>query len=216
MRIKDKEIQFYTSILENFLSKIAGNRPVLRENFSFSSYSNENFRIYHGVTKLVLVPKNKGARYVIKIPMIRENDCDWCEAEVIAYQNAVNRGVEKFFAETFLFYEGERCKAYLQERIAARNNEEDDDEWYEAEEDWSCLSKDSVESAEDLGICDRVIDELLREYPSEEVEDFLGFCAEQHINDVHGNNYGYKRSNGVPIIFDYSGIGLEARKMRGI
>ena len=209
MKIKEKEKQFYTAILENFLSKIIGN-------FNFRDYSNENFRIYHGVTKLVLVPKNRGARYVIKIPIIKEGDCDWCEAEVIAYQKAVEYGVEKFFAETFLFYEGERCKAYLQERTAARNDDEDDDEWYGAEEDWSCLSKDSIESAEDLGMCDRVIDELLREYPSEEVEDFLDFCAEQHINDIHGNNYGYKRSNGVPIIFDYSGVGLEARKMRGI
>lgn len=214
--LKDKEIQFYTSILENFLSKIDKNKPILRENFDFCRYSNENFRIYHGVTKLVLVPKNRGARYVIKIPMIREGDCDWCEAEVIAYQEAVEYGVERFFAETFLFCEKDKCKAYLQERTAARNDDEDDDEWYEPEEDWDGLSDDSVENAEDLGICNRVIDDLLRAYSSEEVEEFLEFCAEEHINDIHGNNYGYNRSNGVPVIFDYSGIGVDARRMRGI
>lgn len=214
--LKDKEIQFYTSILENFLSKIDKNKPILRENFDFRRYSNENFRIYHGVTKLVLVPKNRGARYVIKIPMIREGDCDWCEAEEIAYQEAVEYGVERFFAETFLFCEKDRCKVYLQERTAARNDDGDDDEWYEPEEDWDGLSEDSVENAEDLGICNRVIDDLLRACSSEEVEEFLEFCAEEHINDIHGNNYGYKRSNGVPVIFDYSGIGVDARRMRGI
>lgn len=214
--LKDKEKQFYIDILESFVSKIDKNKPILMGNFDFCRYSDENYRIFHGVTKLVLVPKNKGARYVVKIPMIREADCDWCEAEAIAYQAALSYGVERFFAETFLFYEGDRCKAYLQERTAARNNDEDDDEWYEAEEDWSDLSDYSVENAESLGICTRVIDELLRAYSSEEVEEFLDFCAEEHINDIHGNNYGYRRSNGVPIIYDYSGIGMDARRMRGL
>ena len=217
--LKDKEIQFYTSILENFLSKIDKNKPILMGNFDFCKYSNENFRIYYGVTKLVLVPKNRGARYVIKIPMIGEGGCDWCEAEVIAYQEAVEYGVERFFAKTFLFCEKDRCKAYLQERTAARNDDGDDgddDEWYELEKDWNGLSDYSVKNAEDLGICNRVIDDLLRTYPSEEVEEFLEFCAEEHINDIHEKNYGYKRSNGVPVIFDYSGIGIDARRMRGI
>ena len=223
--LKDKEKQFYIDILESFVSKIDKNKPILMENFDFCRYSDENYRIFHGETKLVLVPKNKGARYVVKIPMIREADCDWCEAEAdcdwceaeaIAYQAALSYGVERFFAETFLFYEGDRCKAYLQERTAARNNDEDDDEWYEAEEDWSDLSDYSVENAESLDICTRVIDELLRAYSSEEVEEFLDFCAEEHINDIHGNNYGYRRSNGVPIIYDYSGIGMDARRMRGL
>lgn len=214
--LKDKEKQFYIDILESFVSKIDKNKPILMGNFDFCRYSDENYRIFHGVTKLVLVPKNKGARYVVKIPMIREADCDWCEAEAIAYQAALSYGVERFFAETFLFYEGDRCKAYLQERTAARNNDEDDDEWYEPEEDWDGLSDDSIENAENLNICDRVIDDLLRAYSSEEVEEFLEFCAEEHINDIHGNNYGYKRSNGVPVIFDYSGIGTDARRMRGI
>ena len=31
-----------------------------------------------------------------------------------------------------------------------------------------------------------------------------------------GSNYGYKRSNRVPLIFDYSGIGVDARRVRGI
>lgn len=216
MEIKEKEKQFYTAILENFLSKINKNKAILIENFNFHDYSNENFRIYHGVTKLVLVPKNKGARYVIKIPLIREADCDWCEAEVIAYQRAVEYGVERFFAETFPFYEGDRCKAYLQERVIARNDSENDDDWYEAEEDWSGLSDESVENAETLNICERVIDELLRAYSSEEVEEFLEFCSEEYINDVHESNYGYKRSNRVPLIFDYSGIGVDARRVRGI
>lgn len=214
--LKDKEKQFYIGILENFVSKIDKNKPILMGNFDFRRYSDENYRIFHGVTKLVLVPKNKGARYVIKIPMIREADCDWCEAEAIAYQVAVSYGVERFFAETFLFYEGDRCKAYLQERTVARNEDEDDDEWYEAEEDWSELSEESIENAESLNICERVIDELLRTYSSGEVEGFLEFCTEEHINDIHGSNYGYKRSNRIPVIFDYSGIGMDARRMRGI
>lgn len=216
MEIKDKEKQFYIGILENFLSKIYRNKAILIGNFNFRDYSNENFKIYHGVTKLVLVPKNKGARYVIKIPLIREGDCDWCEAEVIAYQKAVEYGVERFFAETFLFYESDRCKAYLQERTIARNEDENSDDWYEAEEDWSGLSEESIENAETLSICERVIDDLLRAYSTGEVEEFLEFCAEEHINDVHGSNYGYRRSNRVPLIFDYSGIGTDARRMRGI
>ena len=103
MEIKEKEKQFYTAILENFLSKINKNKAILIGNFNFHDYSNENFRIYHGVTKLVLVPKNKGARYVIKIPLIREADCDWCEAEVIAYQRAVGVWSREVLRRNFPF-----------------------------------------------------------------------------------------------------------------
>lgn len=214
IELKEKEKKFYTQILDDFFSKVPNKNGVLLEDIDFSLFYGVNYRIFYGVTKVVLVPKNRGARYVIKMPMAEADNFNWCEAEVSAYRDALNYGVEKFFSEISRFRECSWCKAYLQKRIKTDNFVEDD-ELYEPEEDWSRLSNLSIESVETLNLCGKIIDELLRTYPSEEIDRLLDFCSEYWINDIHSGNYGYD-SGGSPIIFDYSGIGKEAKLIRGI
>lgn len=215
-----REKQFYLDILENFISKFDKDKLVSEENIVYSRYFDENFKIYHGVTKIVLVPKNKGARYVVKIPMINKDGNDWCLAEEIVYGEAINRGLEEFFAETSFFYGDSRCRAYLQERVLANNSRSSEDieneEWYEAEEDWESLSEESRENIENLEISGRLIDDLLRAYSDGEINNLIDFCAENYINDIHSFNYGYCRKSANPVIFDYSGIGSRAIRARGI
>lgn len=217
--VKGKEKQFYLSILNDFLSKIDNDKAIAPINIEFSKLHDANYLIYHGLTKIVLVPKNKGARYVLKIPIGREGKGleNWCEAEVRTYEEIENAGLEKFFAETDFFTDTGRCLVYIQERTRPLPHWlSEDDGWYEPQEDWSNLSQEMIESAEDLGICAQLIDALLEEYSSKEVESFLLFCDVEHINDLHSGNFGYSRSSGVPLIYDYSGIGKEARRQRGI
>lgn len=214
IELKEKEKKFYTQILDDFFSKVPNKNGVLLEDMDFSLFYDVNYRIFYGITKVVLVPKNRGARYVIKIPIVEEDNFDWCDAEVSAYRDALNYGVEKFFSEISRFRECPWCKAYLQKRIRT-NNFVEDDELYEPEEDWSRLSNLSIESVEILNLCGRIMDELIRAYPSEEIDKLLDFCSEYWINDIHSSNYGYD-NGGAPIIFDYSGIGEEAKLMRGI
>lgn len=212
IELKDKEKQFYLSILENFLSKVDKSESFSLDSFNYRDFYNENFRVFNGVTKVVLIPKNKGAKYVIKVP-IRGDKMDWCAAEVNAYQAAVEAGTERFFAETSFFYRDDFINSYLQVRTNANDNEDED---WDIEEDWSGLSEESIDSADVLDICDELIDRLLADYSSEEVEEFLEFCTEEQINDLHGCNFGFDRETGVPVVFDYSGIGGMAEQRRGV
>lgn len=214
IELKEKEKKFYMQILDDFFSKVPNKNGVLLEDMDFSLFYDVNYRIFYGITKVVLVPKNKGARYVIKMPIVEEDNFDWCDAEGVVYREALNYGVEKFFSEISRFREYPWGKAYLQKRIRT-NSFYEDDELYEPEEDWSRLSNNSIERVEILNLCGRIMDELMRAYPSEEIDKLLDFCSEYWINDIHSGNYGYD-NGGAPIIFDYSGIGEEAKLMRGI
>ena len=214
IELKGKEKAFYLSILDKFYSKLEDKTNISLKSIHFSDYLNENFEVFHGVTKVVLVPKNRGARYVLKIPI---GDHDYCMGEVVAYDEAILSGVEKFFAPAYSFESGYDFPVYIQLRVKANSSPDstwDEDEWYDPEEGWSGLSQASIEGAQGLNICDMVIDQLLKEYPQEEIEEFLSFCINNYINDIHSANFGWY--NGVPMIFDYSGIGSEACMMRGI
>lgn len=210
IELKDKEIRFYLSILENFLSKLDKNKSIAPQSIVFSDFSNENYRIYHGVSKIVLVPKNRGARYVIKMPIYEMNKrfIDWCEKEAQAYCQAAELGMEKFFAETFFFTDTKKGPVYLQERTIPNYYRDSDSEWYEPYHDFTKLNKDLLSRAEEEEFCIQLLDDLLGYYSNQEVEKLLAFCQEEGINDLHSGNYGYKRGIGIdiPIIFDYSGI----------
>lgn len=220
MEIKEKEKRYYTQIIDDFFSKVSFDKRISLNNITFSLFSDVNYEIYHGVTKIVLVPKQKGARYVIKMPMKRNDEWDisedWCAAEVDVYQSAEDYGVEDFFAETAFFMNYNKCPVYIQERT--RRNPYDDDgcDWYEPTEDWSRIDEETKESAEELNICDQLIDELLRDYDDKQVLEFLNFCQNEYINDLHSGNFGYDRRTGGIKIYDYSGIGSIAKRMRGM
>lgn len=209
IKFSDKEKQFYYSILEKFQAKRDKKKPISIGSLNFSAYSDENFRIFHGVTKIVLVPKNKGARYVLKIPV---GDINYCEGEVRAYEIAEESGMEKFFAPTEFFDMSMDCKVYIQLRTRANPYDEDGEYWSDG--DWSELTEDSVEEATENGMSEQLIDEIINWYGSEEAQDFINFCNREYLNDIHSGNFGFYR--GRPMVFDYSGIGDQACRMRSL
>lgn len=209
IKFSGKEKQFYYSILEKFQAKRNKKEPISISSLNFSSYSDENFRIFHGVTKIVLVPKNKGARYVLKIPV---GDINYCEGEVDAYMRAEECEMEKFFAPTEFFDMSMDCKVYIQ--LRTRANPYDEDEEYWSDGDWSELTEDSVEEATENGMSEQLIDEIIDCYGSGEAQDFIDFCNMEHLDDIHSGNFGFYK--GRPMVFDYSGIGDQACRMRGL
>lgn len=209
IKFSGKEKQFYYSILEKFQAKRDKKKPISVSSLNFSAYSDENFRIFHGVTKIVLVPKNKGARYVLKIPV---GDINYCEGEVRAYEIAEESGMEKFFAPTEFFDMSMDCKVYIQLRTRANPYDEDGEYWSDG--DWSGLTEESVEEATENGMSEQLIDEIIDWYGSGEAQDFIDFCNREYLNDIHSGNFGFYK--GRPMVFDYSGIGDQAIRMRSL
>ena len=210
IKFSGEEKQFYYSILEKFQAKRDKKGPITIDSLNFSSYSNENFRIFHGVTKIVLVPKNKGARYVLKIPI---GNINYCEGEVRVYMRAEERGVEKFFAPTEFFDMSIDCMVYIQLRAKA-NPYGNGDEEYWSNQDWSELTEDSVEEATWNGMSEQLIDEIVGWCGPREAQDFIDFCNRECINDIHSGNFGFYK--GHPMVFDYSGIGDQACRVRSL
>ena len=211
IELKEREKEFYYSILNKFYSKVNNTRPITDKSINFYDFFDENFQIYYGCTKIALVPKNKGARYILKIPM---GEHDYCEAEVQVYESARRDQVERFFTPIEVFdSENYDFPVYIQLKAKVNRYSEEDD-FYEAQEDWSSLSEESRDAVFSIDMSEKVVDEMLRVYAPEEVEELITFCADEQINDIHAGNYGWYK--GAPIIFDFSGIGRNVEKMRGI
>lgn len=208
IRLKEKEKQFYYSILNDFYSKINIEREFSVKSIVFSNFLNENFKIYHGVTKVVIVPKNRGARYVLKIPI---GEYDYCEVEVKNYRRAEEEGLSNLFTSIDVFdSDNYSFPVYIQEKVRARNEDPDGD--YDGDCDcWESLSEESTDSIQNLDMSGVLVDELIYSYGVILTEMFISFCEREIINDVHGGNYGYRR-DGSPVVYDYSGIGLEVKR----
>ena len=120
--------------------------------------------------------------------------------------------MEKFFAPTEFFDMSMDCKVYIQLRIRANPYDEDEEYWSDG--DWSELTENSVEEATENGMSEQLIDEIINCYGSGEAQDFIDFCNMEHLNDIHSGNFGFYK--GRPVVFDYSGIGEQACRMRGL
>ena len=127
---------------------------------------------------------------------------DYCDKEAIIYDEAVDAGVEEFFAKTELagyagcgrpLYKSERVFEYMSEETANIRSKEP--------------SQKAKNSANNSCYCVLPFGWLARAYDyygEEKVEKLIAFLDEFDIRDLHDGNIGF-RKNGAPVLLDYSG-----------
>ena len=183
----------------------------------------------YGVSKLVLIPDEYN--FVVKIPFSctswtdydeddNEEDkiaefqgayyiesgeygWDYCRAEAEFYEAAKVNGVEKFFAPTIYIGDIKGWPIYIQDKCLIF--EESNSQYSHSQED-RCRSErklDSMKIASDRVPIDFIVD-MFKDYPDEEVAGVFNFIDEVGIEDLHGNNCGYKK-DGIVVFTDYSG-----------
>ncbi len=199
---------------------------VVEEDLGFSKVSTD-----FGASKYVLLPKE--ADYVIKIPFTgtdSESGCysycsgfddeydtytefqgalgngwNYCEAELLIYNEAKKMGIGEFFAETVL---GGHCgdhPYYFQEKVDVYNKLD------KGEEDWDKEEVDkSKESCKQNGYYvfnPYWISDCYHWYGEEKFCKFMDYLEAEELNrDLHGGNVGYSKIDGRPILLDFSGF----------
>lgn len=166
-----------------------------------------------GISKLVIFSNDSE---VVKVPfdggfLDREDEdgedfyffeiADYCDREAVIYYEAVEAGVEEFFAKTELagyadcgrpLYKSERVFEYMSvETIDIRRKEP---------------SQKAKNSANNSYYCALPFDWLARAYDyygEEKVKKLIAFLDEFDIRDLHDGNIGF-RKNGAPVLLDYS------------
>jgi len=185
----------------------------------------KDITIYNGVTKCVLVFDNDNK--VIKIPfggffaaaenVDDENEFIWfteaddinggsywnyCENELMKYENAVDAGFGEFFAETEYCTMIDGTPIYKQEKCVAiscggtpKNELSDNSKTvYKSNEDYqnSYINSDWVRAAIDW-------------YGASRVLDFIHYIEDNNIYDLHNGNIGFSTWDGRPVLIDWAG-----------
>ena len=184
----------------------------VQEEIEKQGIQNEIFCV-GGISKICLVFKD--ANFVFKYSSpYAYSDGNEAEREVDNYNRAVELGLEMFFPKTYLYGEIDGINIIYQEKID-----------YSADESWNRLdaketyklvhsvnTRDIISTRERFNIegknYNRVIDTtwmafVLALYSTEIIDRLVNFIQERKINDLHGENIGYK--NNKPIILDFSG-----------
>ena len=139
------------------------------------------------------------------------NEWDYCLTEVEYYELAKDNNIADFFAKAECFGE---CRngsyktlpAYIQEKcITISDLSYEDDKKYAPSEnslkrinssqkyDSKCFDKNWMASAIDF-------------YGEEKLDELFSFLKEHpQISDFHWANYGYRISDGSPVLIDYTG-----------
>ena len=203
---------FYDEYNENFMETMGAD---FSKKFTYS----------YGATKFVLIPNDENENFVIKIPYTgssgydsnyyyndaatyidywsagtEDREWDYCEAEVIRYQQAAEYGLEKCLAKTefvgfingYPIYVQERCKVF------------------------SCNeNKHSMEELKTtIDICNlwyynssidgNWLTDFRIYYGEETLKKFIDFISSNDWNDLRSDNIGY--INNKPVLVDYSGF----------
>lgn len=187
----------------------------------YLSLADPDARLYHGVSKLVIVSPNLGG-VVIKIPFngwFAEYEqgnyqfyefyaadagigTDYCLAEYETYQDLKRRHLNCFAARTLLYKKVCGFRVYIQEWTTP------------CEDDF----EDHLPSPKSRQIAQKWKDEFYVDsewiancidyYGEKKVEEFLHYCNYENdtiSEDLHPGNYGY-RDNGTPCLLDFSGF----------
>ena len=187
-------------------------RRQVKDLLADKGYSEPEYRIQEGATKLCIIPKN--ADFVIKwsITYYDASD-DWDEAleEVSIYNKAVEAGLEMFFPKTEVFCVVNGITFVIQEKIdfSALNtpNSKADRYAYQTK----TVSPAIVEKMDNC-FCSlyrgRSLDHTWASmaivlYGKRKCKTLCKFIVENDINDLHLSNIGYLKNK--PIILDFSG-----------
>ena len=156
--------------------------------------------IKYGSTKAVICLSNND--WVLKIPFTNFK-IDYCNLEETNYCAAKREGFEDFMAETHYLMDFKGIPCYIMRKAEVGLN-------FLREDMYSCLIKEgnSEEYAvynSELNCSDEeYVEDLLGfHYDHKRLDDFLDFCSENEINDIHTDNVGY--IDGRLVVIDYSG-----------
>lgn len=179
-----------------------------------------------GVTKMVLIPRDKENKFVIKIPFTGEmkmqrspkgglvetyvpfnwNDSgitwypgNYCDIEAERCKHIIREGWGDFIAKTSLIGIIGDLYVYKQELVDTIA----EDKYYEDDLENKLTSARTLASAYEDEIDEYWVMELMDYMGAKKTTQFLDFLAEWgYSNDLHGANVGFK--NGIPVMFDYS------------
>lgn len=208
---------FREAIDELCLARKWGSLPefVWGKNKHICSWENEvedetNHRIScaNGVSKLVFLSDSFG-KWVLKIPRDLDTLDNYCEKEADNYADALEEGLDEFFAPTFFveeylgipFYAQLRLdcnKANIQESFYSYAKMLCDSDNYEDLDSYD----DVVYSTADNLDTDQQIIAVFGD--SDTTLRLCDFCEEREINDLHEANFG--ELDGVLLICDFSGF----------
>lgn len=191
-------------------------------------YLPDDWKYNYGVSKLVLIPDKYD--FVVKIPCscsgyddfdedgyetyvtypfeganyIEEGTCGWdyCRAEAEFYEEAVEYGVEKFFAKTICIGTIDDWPIYIQEKCLICDEHRTIHSEAERVESRRKISEMDVEPDERIPI-DFLVD-MFRNHDEQEVTEVFNFIDNVGICDLHSSNCGYNRA-GFAVFTDYSG-----------
>lgn len=185
---------------------------VFEENYMYQ-LADLGIELYHGLTKCTIVCKML-EHMVIKFGLYCRGCKDYMDVEYDNYYLAKDAGWDKFLAATewggttsngHNFYFQERC--YMDEDNKTSTLREYcyntiDKEDGETDEQYS----DRVEYAiDEIDTDDAIWAFMGEDYTCNEIDDFLWWCDEHNINDLHPGNFGMN-NQGHWIIIDYSGF----------
>lgn len=188
------------------------NRRQVKENLANLGYSDLEYSVHDGASKLCIVPKH--ADFVIKwSTTCYELSDDWDEAldEVSIYNKAVEAGLEMFFPKTEVFCVIDGITFVIQEKIdfSALNtpNNKADRYAYQTrtispaivEKMSDCFSR--LYRGRNLDFTWASMAIVL--YGKRKCKALCKFIAQYEINDLHRSNIGYLKNK--PIILDFSG-----------
>lgn len=187
--------------------------------------SNGSIKFHFGVSKLCI--SNYNENYVIKIPFcghrnylyrdgqiqysdwfFEKYNCaknstrtwDYCLDDVEVCNKAKSSGYERFFAMTEYVGQSYEHPIYKQEKVETFNQISEPRK----------NSQAANHKAEELHnkywhLPTKFIADMIDFYGEEETLGFLQYADDNDIDDLHGNNIGYRVSDGSPCLLDYSG-----------
>ena len=187
-------------------------RRQVKELLADKGYSEPEYRIHEGATKLCIVPKN--ADFVIKWSITYYDDSDdWDEAleEVSIYNKAVEAGLGMFFPKTEVFCVVNGTTFVIQEKIdfSALNTPDSKESKYKYQT--RTVSPVIIEKMDNCFYQMKRGRELnplwasmaIVLYGKRKCKALCKFIIENSINDLHYSNIGYLKDK--PIILDFSG-----------
>jgi len=173
-----------------------------------------NITITSGYTRVVVIPEESD--WVLKFNFDDEDfSQDFNRNELNNYQRAVEAGLDKYFAATYLL--GIYCgtPTYIQERVRCDDDEisysfyeyakdnycdeyDDDDDNEKTEEQ---IDEDAWDMSYQLDDEERIYAMI---YDSHDAYELAQFCELNEINDIHSSNWGFRGNDAV--LVDFAGF----------
>lgn len=190
------EYGFFSNMEDGFTKKYLSN--LLCDSFYYHMES--EVEIKYGSTKAVIcLPNNE---WVLKIPF-SDYEFNYCSLEEKNYISAKREGFEDFMAETHYLMDFNGAPCYIMKKAevgfdllkkdmySCLIEEGNSEEYARYNSELNCSGDEYVENL--LGF----------HYDRKRLDNFLDFCEENDINDIHTGNVGY--INGRLVVIDYSG-----------